>query len=244
MRTARRTFSLVFITGATATLLAVGLSLITTGTFFSTHRFLVALRGLGIGYMAAGCGLWITACRECAGKPDLNPLLDLSLLIGSALLLGSLFVFRSNLSHAIGLTGLLINGGALVVGALAMLIAPAYPFPLATSWPEGGDCCDPHAPATELRHPQGHAVQPEDLTLINGIDPQIQTILNEAGIVTYLDVADHTPQHLEDILEEYHFTAPFDTRSWPKQAQRAASGRRPAAQKENTHIDRTLFSPN
>jgi hypothetical protein len=244
MKTARRTFPLIFITGATASMVAVGLSLVTTGTFFSAHRFLAALRGFGIGYMAAGCGIWITACRTCAGKPDLNPLLDIALLTGSTLLLGNLLVHRSNIAPALGLSGLLINGGALIVGALAMLIAPAYPCPLATDWPEGGDCRDPHVPATELRHPQGHAVLPEDLTVISGIGPRIEEILNEAGIVTYLDVADHTPQHLEDILEEYHFTAPFDTQTWPEQAQRAASGRRTAAQKEKTHIDQTLFSPN
>jgi hypothetical protein len=244
MRTARRTFPLVFITGATASMMAVGISLTTTGTFFSSHRFLAALRGFGLGYMIAGCGIWITACRECAGKRELNPLLDLSLAIGSMLLLGNLIVFRSNVSHAIALTGLIINASALVIGVSVMLFAPAYPCPLATDWPEGGDCRDPHVPATELRHPQGHAVLPEDLTVISGIGPRIEEILNEAGIVSYLDVADHTPQHLEDILEEYHFTAPFDTRTWPEQAQRAASGEHTATQNSHRHPDRAIISPN
>jgi hypothetical protein len=242
MRTNRRYFPLVFITGATATLLAVGLSLTTTGTFFSTHRFLKALRGFGLGYMIAGCGIWVTACRECAGKRELNPLLDLSLVIGSGLLLGNLIVFRSNVSHAIVLTGLIINGSALVIGVFTMLFAPAYPCPLATDWPEGGDCRDPHVPATELRHPQGHAVLPEDLTIISGIGPRIEEILNEAGIVTYLDVADHTPQHLEDILEEYHFPAPFDTQTWPEQAHRVASDDKQTTEKRSKTLDRTLFS--
>jgi hypothetical protein len=244
MTTYRRYFPLIFIMGATATLLAVGLSLVTAGTFFSSHRLLVVLRGFGLGYMAAGCGIWITACRECAGKPGLNPLLDLSLLIGSALLLGNLFTFRSNLAHTLTLTGLLLNGGALIVGLLAMLIAPAYPCPLAMSWPEGGDCRDPHVPATELRHPQGHAVLPEDLTLIKGIGPRIQEILNEAGIVTYLDVADHTPQHLKDILEEYQFKAPYDTRSWPEQAQTIAVDDWQTAEGKGETRHRTVFSPN
>lgn len=244
MRTYRRTFPLVFITGATATLVAVGLGLTTAGTFFATHRFLAALRGFGLGYMVAGCGLWIAACRECADRPDLNPLFDLSLLFGSGLLLGSLFAFRSNLVHTLTLTGLLLNGSAVVAGLLATLFAPAYPCPLAADWPEGGDCRDPHAPATELRHPQGHAVPPEDLTRIKGIGPRIQEILNEAGIVTYLDLADHTPQHLKDILEEYRFRAPFDTQSWPEQAQRVALGVRPPALGKRNDPDRTLFSPN
>jgi hypothetical protein len=144
--------------------LAVGLNLVTAGTFFSTHRLLVVLRGFGLGYMTAGCDIWITACCECAGRPDLNPLLDLSLLIGSALLLGNLFAPKSNLTHPIALIGLLLNGGALVAGLPKDLTLIKGIGPADTDDPERGghrhlpQLCRPHSAKCE-GHSGGMQVQ-------------------------------------------------------------------------------------
>ena len=221
----RRMFSLVFVAGGTALACAVGLSLMTLGVFFSSQPLLVALRYFGIGHMAAGLTLWITGCRECANKPEFNYPLDFTLGIGSVLLTASLVLYNTRIAPIIGPAGAVANVTALVFGLSVMVVDPAYPCSFATNWPQGGDCRDPHVPATELRHPQGHAVEPEMLSVIRGIDHGLELVLNEAGIVTYLDVGDHSVQHLRAILREYHAPIPAEIESWPRQAKLAATGK-------------------
>ncbi len=64
---------------------------------------------------------------------------------------------------------------------------------------------------------------PDDLTRVEGIGPKISSLLEEAGIVTYEQLAASDPQALRHILrdEGLHFADP-DT--WPEQAALAAVG--------------------
>lgn len=218
-------FSLVFFTGFAAFAYAVGCSCMTEGVLFCAHPMQAALRGFGVGYMAAGFGLWLGLCRECSKKTALVPFFNLSITTGSLLLIMSFFFTNTAIAPAITWAGLSLNIGALVVGLTVQVLDPAYPCPLAVRWPEGGERdYDPHVPATELHRPQRQAVPADDLTRIEGIGPRLQRILNEAGIVSYIGLASQTPQHLRDILEEYRFRAHADPESWPEQARIAAGG--------------------
>jgi hypothetical protein len=218
-------FALVFFVGLIALAMALAYSSITTGSLLGNNPLLAALRAFGVGFMANGLVLWIALRREEGGKPELNPLLGLLILIGSILLaLGVLFP-ASFLSAPLSLSGLGMSLAALAIGTLAMLIAPAYPRPVTTRWPEGGEeHPNPHIPAVDLHLPNDHPVEPQDLTRIEGIGPKIERALNEAGITTYLEVAKTPPERLKEILEAAHLKAPVDTSSWPRQAELAAQG--------------------
>ncbi len=63
----------------------------------------------------------------------------------------------------------------------------------------------------------------DDLTKIEGIGPKISGWLNEAGITTYAQVAELTPDQLAEILRSAgHRLAA--TATWPEQAAFAAAG--------------------
>jgi large subunit ribosomal protein L17 len=66
----------------------------------------------------------------------------------------------------------------------------------------------------------------DDLKLIEGIGPKGAEVLNEAGIVTFADLANAAPEKLKEILEASggHFNT-ADTTTWPEQAQLAADGK-------------------
>lgn len=64
----------------------------------------------------------------------------------------------------------------------------------------------------------------DDLTLIEGIGPKIQSVLQEAGLKTYAQIAEHLPEEIMDILHEGDIRlAVADT--WPEQAKLAAEGK-------------------
>jgi predicted flap endonuclease-1-like 5' DNA nuclease len=69
------------------------------------------------------------------------------------------------------------------------------------------------------------APAPDDLKRIEGIGPKIESILNNAGIHTFAQLAATEVQQLQQILsaagERYHLADPH---SWPEQSQLAASG--------------------
>src|SRR5574341_1144506 len=219
MRTIARQYPLVFLLGLTALASSLAYSQISQGILFSTHPFIQALRTFGLGMMAAALVLWIDLCREVSHRPELTALYGIATLSGSTLLVISLIAPFSPLSSTLGWTGLLINGAALLVGFLASLISPAYPSHLAVAWPDGGlEHPDPHIPALDLRRPDHLTIEPQDLTEIDGIGPAIQSLLNQAGIVTFDDIAHLTPDRLRDVLRTAHLRAPLDPATWPSQA--------------------------
>ncbi len=223
MITFSKQFASIFFIGFIALAAAISLGGM-AGNTFADNPYLMALRYLGAGFMACGMVLWIVARRTEAGRPGLNALLGM-LVVGSllALLLGQ--IFAPGLAYLAGPIGLGFALSALAVGVLSMIIAPAYPRPLTASWPEGGLAHpDPHIPAEELHRVEGHPVQPDDLTRIEGIGPKLEGILNQAGIDTYKELATLTPEALKDLVRSAHFTSPVDTTTWPRQAALAASG--------------------
>lgn len=61
----------------------------------------------------------------------------------------------------------------------------------------------------------------DDLTILAGIGPKIQAILQAAGITSFQQVAAATPEHLQGILRAAGLRL-NDPASWPKQAAFAA----------------------
>jgi len=70
-------------------------------------------------------------------------------------------------------------------------------------------------------------VRPDDLKVIEGIGPKIESVLQAAGIVTYNQLAAAEPAHLADILEaaDPRLRRLADPTTWPEQAALAAAGR-------------------
>lgn len=66
--------------------------------------------------------------------------------------------------------------------------------------------------------------KPEDLKLIEGIGPKIQSVLHAAGINTFSQLADMTPDAIKDILIDAGLHLPV-TDTWPQQARLAAEGK-------------------
>lgn len=64
---------------------------------------------------------------------------------------------------------------------------------------------------------------PDDLKVIEGIGPKVQTALNAAGITTYAGLAGTAVDKLQEILDAagYQYMKPA---SWPEQAALAAAG--------------------
>ncbi len=67
-------------------------------------------------------------------------------------------------------------------------------------------------------------IEPDDLKLIEGIGPKISTVLAEAGIVTFAQLAGSDPELLEQIVREDAGIKLADPSSWPEQAGLAAAG--------------------
>jgi predicted flap endonuclease-1-like 5' DNA nuclease len=66
--------------------------------------------------------------------------------------------------------------------------------------------------------------EPEDLTVIEGIGPRISTLLQEAGILTYAQLAATGRGKLQQILEEAGLARLANPGTWSEQAGLAAAG--------------------
>lgn len=75
------------------------------------------------------------------------------------------------------------------------------------------------APVEVAAEPQ----KPDDLTLIEGIGPKINAILQAAGVHTFSQLADLTPERIMEILTAGGIRL-ADPASWPEQARLAAAG--------------------
>ncbi len=67
---------------------------------------------------------------------------------------------------------------------------------------------------------------PDDLVKIEGIGPKISAVLNSAGILTFKQLADSTPEQIAQILAQTdpRLARIADPASWPAQARLAAAG--------------------
>ena len=65
---------------------------------------------------------------------------------------------------------------------------------------------------------------PDDLVSLEGIGPKVQTLLGEAGINTFSDLASTGTDRLEEILEANGLQF-MDPASWPEQAKLASEGK-------------------
>ena len=69
-------------------------------------------------------------------------------------------------------------------------------------------------------------VEPDDLKRIEGIGPKLSSVLQEAGVMTYAQLAAASPDQLEQILEasDPRLLRLAKPASWPEQAALAATG--------------------
>jgi NADH-quinone oxidoreductase subunit I len=65
---------------------------------------------------------------------------------------------------------------------------------------------------------------PDDLTLIEGIGPRINSLLQAAGITTFAQLATTEVSHLEQMLGGAELRGIADPATWPEQAKLAAAG--------------------
>ncbi|MGF1507770.1 MAG: hypothetical protein GYB64_15810 [Chloroflexi bacterium] len=252
MRTWVKQHSTLFFIGFTAFVIALAYGALTTG-IFSTQRFVFTLRGIGLGFMAGGLALWAADERYKGGKPGLNPLLGAMVAVASLTLIVTFIIFNTLTAAALNIllwSAVAVNGLAMLIGLIVMIVNPAYEQMPTAMWPEGGEPELPeHHHHEEHAHPVEEAVgdvqpepvtvepqaaasepamaqppEPDDLTRIEGIGPKANTILHAAGVLTFTQLAAQDPDSIRRILKEGGFVAPFDPTTWPQQAALAAQG--------------------
>ncbi len=221
MRALERTFPVITAIGLTALVASMAVSNTTEGTLFGMHPFALSLRFFGIGYLAGGGALWVALCRRQGGDAFLSPLLMILVFSGLAALCIDVLLPLTTISphlHWIGLGASLV---ALMIAVIAQSIDPVYPTRVSVAWPEGGvNHPDPHVPALDLRRPEFLSVAPDDLTAIRGIGPEMEKILNQAGVVSYRDLLRRAPDEIETIIRDSHIRAPIHVEDWRKQAEK------------------------
>ncbi len=79
----------------------------------------------------------------------------------------------------------------------------------------------PEAPEEES--PAGVEPEPDDLTRVEGIGPKMSSVLAEAGVVTFGQLAEREPDALKRVLREEGLQF-ADPSTWPEQAALAAKG--------------------
>ncbi len=90
------------------------------------------------------------------------------------------------------------------------------------------------APATSKKS----SAKGDDLKKVEGIGPKVMGIFNEAGIMTFADLAAKNPDELKEILTPHGGRyAGMTTDTWPKQAQLAADGKWEELQKWQDELD-------
>jgi len=78
-------------------------------------------------------------------------------------------------------------------------------------------------------------VEADDLKKIEGIGPKIASTLNEAGILTFADLAKTTAEKISEIISDVRGNHVTDT--WPAQAQLAADGKWDELKKWQDELD-------
>jgi predicted flap endonuclease-1-like 5' DNA nuclease len=82
------------------------------------------------------------------------------------------------------------------------------------------------APSAKAQPIVEERVAPDDLKRIEGIGPKLSSVLQEAGIMTFAQLAAASPDRLRQILEaaDPRLLRLADPASWPEQAALAAGG--------------------
>ncbi len=91
-----------------------------------------------------------------------------------------------------------------------------------------------HTHTASVAHPKEHAHEAppthaeaaspaDDLTILEGIGPKVASILKEAGITTFAQLASSDPAHLASILRAAKLQM-MDPQGWIEQARLAAQG--------------------
>jgi predicted flap endonuclease-1-like 5' DNA nuclease len=75
----------------------------------------------------------------------------------------------------------------------------------------------------------------DDLQRIEGIGPKVATILNEDGIVTFVDLASAGEDRLRRLLEEAGIRSAY-IGTWPEQARLAAAGQWTELESYNSNL--------
>jgi predicted flap endonuclease-1-like 5' DNA nuclease len=71
----------------------------------------------------------------------------------------------------------------------------------------------------------GNLLRADDLTLIEGIGPKIKTLLHNAGVLTWYQLSQKTPDQLNEILLQSDLRLQVhDPSTWPEQARLASNG--------------------
>ena len=111
--------------------------------------------------------------------------------------------------------------------------APVPEVPPALATAEAGAAPIPEVPPAVVPAEEPVAPVPEaastvvpagdDLTVIEGIGPKVASLLGEAGIATFAQLAAADPAHLAEVLRAAHLPM-IDPATWPQQARLAAAG--------------------
>jgi predicted flap endonuclease-1-like 5' DNA nuclease len=96
----------------------------------------------------------------------------------------------------------------------------------ATEEPEAKETEDETLAEAQASEERGLPPASDKLTRIEGIGPKISSVLQEAGITTFAQLADATPEQIEQILAEADPRLPrlANPATWPEQAALAATG--------------------
>lgn len=86
------------------------------------------------------------------------------------------------------------------------------------------------APPPAVIEEKPAAAVPDDLTLIEGIGPKSAEALRDAGITTFAQIAQMSPEELEKAVKDRKVRLVGGTETWPMQAKLAAEGNRKALQ--------------
>ena len=99
---------------------------------------------------------------------------------------------------------------------------------------EFGDCgtteVEPEPEPEPELEPEPESVESDDLKKIEGIGPKVASILNENGILTFVQLAEADVDKLNEMLDAASLQM-MDPATWPEQAKLAAAGDWDALQK-------------
>ncbi|MEX0274525.1 MAG: 50S ribosomal protein L21 [Flavobacteriaceae bacterium] len=145
--------------------------------------------------------------------------------------------YRKKNGHRQYLTEVVVEG---ILAKGAKKAAPAKakaekPAPKKTEAKAAAPKVETKKAAPKKAAPKKAAGKPDDLKKIEGIGPKIAKTLNDAGIVTFAQLAKTDAAKISEIIAEVRGNHVTDT--WPKQAQLAADGKWDELKKWQDELD-------